>query len=120
MGSCKAGGIERFLKVQTSLYWIIDSTIDVSLNLPNRLHGIFVADIAQCYETIPAAGEDSLATAIAACIKIAYKQANEGTRYNDHFLSSTIFTVPLLQMHVGPQQFQKEHKAFTWSLHRQD
>jgi hypothetical protein len=54
----------KFLQVNTSLYWIVDSVIDTTLNLPERLSNIFVADITRCYETIPLHGPDNLLEAI--------------------------------------------------------
>jgi hypothetical protein len=46
-------GYNRFLSTQTSLFWSVDSILQVTLNLPEQLHDLYVADIARCYESIP-------------------------------------------------------------------
>ena len=38
--------------------------MDLALNLPEKIHDIFVADIAHCYEAIPLEGSDNLMRAI--------------------------------------------------------
>jgi hypothetical protein len=60
----KVKSYKTFLQVDTSLYWIIDSIIDKTLNLPAAMSDIFVADISRCYETIPLEGPDNLLDAI--------------------------------------------------------
>lgn len=60
--------------VNTSNFWIIDSILDMALNLPNKIHDIFVADITHCYEAIPLEGEDNLMNAITALISKAFRQ----------------------------------------------
>jgi hypothetical protein len=64
----------HFLRADTSIFWIVDSIIDTTLNLPPELHDIFVADICRCYETIPIQGPDNLLTAITYVSKLAFKQ----------------------------------------------
>jgi hypothetical protein len=71
----KVQSYKSFLKVDTSLFWIIDSVIDTTLNLPIQIHDIFVADICRCYEAIPLQGSDDLHTAINYVTNIAYRQA---------------------------------------------
>jgi hypothetical protein len=66
---------KNFLQVDTSTFWIVDSIIDTTLNLPNVMHDIFVADICRCYETIPLQGQDNILTAITFIIGLAYRQA---------------------------------------------
>jgi hypothetical protein len=39
--------------VDNSNLWIINFVIDMALNLPEKIHNIFVADITHCYEAIP-------------------------------------------------------------------
>lgn len=68
-------GYKNFMQVQTSLYWIIDSVMDATINLPEEIQDIFVADITRCYETIPLTGPDNLLTAVSFISKLAYKQA---------------------------------------------
>ena len=58
--STTTNGYKRFLKVDTSIYWIIDSINDFCLNLPQNVHNIYVADITRCFETIPVNGHDTL------------------------------------------------------------
>ena len=53
-------GYKNFLQVDTSIYWIIDSINDFCLNLPQKIHNIYVADITRCFETIPVNGQDTL------------------------------------------------------------
>ena len=53
-------GYKNFLKVNTSIYWVIDSINDFCLNLPHEIHNIYVADITRCFETIPINGHDTL------------------------------------------------------------
>jgi hypothetical protein len=69
-------GYKNFLQVDTSLYWIIDSVMDATLNLPDKIHDILVADITRCYESIPLNGPDNLLQAISFITKIAFKQAS--------------------------------------------
>ena len=63
----------------TKNFWMIDSIIDLALNLPETVHDIFVADIAHCYEAIPLEGNDNLMDAISKLISFAYQQNR-----NDH------------------------------------
>lgn len=60
--------------VETSNFWIVDSVIDLGLNLPDKIYDIFVADIAHCYEAIPLEGQDNLMEAISKLISKAYQQ----------------------------------------------
>lgn len=48
--------------------------MDLTLNLPDIIHNIFVADIAHCYEAIPLEGRDNLMEAISKFISYAYRQ----------------------------------------------
>ena len=57
-------GYKNFLKANTSLYWIIDSINDFTLNVPPMIHNIYVADITRCFESIPVIGRDTLFEAI--------------------------------------------------------
>jgi hypothetical protein len=68
--------IKNFLHVDTSLYWIIDSIMDATLNFPEKIHDIFVADIFRCYESIPLQGSDNLIQAVTFIINLAFKQAS--------------------------------------------
>lgn len=64
---------KRFGKVNTTLYWIIDSVFDFVLNLPKQIFSLYVADITQCYKTIPLTGTDNLPDALAFLIKLAFQ-----------------------------------------------
>jgi hypothetical protein len=72
-------GYTNFLKVNTSLYWLVNSSIEVALNLPDQIHDVFVADITRCYESIPLHGPDNLIDAVAFIIRIGFRHAK--TRY---------------------------------------
>jgi len=72
---CTAKGYKNFLGVQTSLYWLVNSSIEVVLNRPNKMHDVFVADITCCYESIPLHEPDNLIDAVASIVKIGFKQA---------------------------------------------
>ena len=62
------------LGIETSNFWIVDSVIDMTLNMPDKVHDIFVDDIAHCYEAIPLEGSDNLMGAIRKLISFAYRQ----------------------------------------------
>ena len=68
-------GYSNFLQVNTSLYWIVDSALQVTLNLPPELSDIFVADVTQCYESIPLQGEDNLLNALKFVLAKSFKEA---------------------------------------------
>lgn len=51
-------GYKKFLHVDNSIYWIIDSINEFCLYLPNMIHNIYIADITRCFETIPINGHD--------------------------------------------------------------
>ena len=62
------------LGTRTKNFWMIDSVIDLALNLPEKMFDVFVADIAHCYEAIPLEGNDNLMTAISKLISFAFQQ----------------------------------------------
>ena len=68
-------GYKNFLQTYTSMFWIVDSIIDTTLNFPERIHDVFVVDITRCYESIPLQGPHNLLDVITFIINIAYKQA---------------------------------------------
>jgi hypothetical protein len=70
-----AQGYTRFLQCETSLYWLVNSSIEVALNLPQCINDVFVADITWCYESISLQGSDNLLNAVASIIRIGYMQA---------------------------------------------
>lgn len=70
----RAQTYRSLMGTETSNFWIIDSVIDLALNLPHKIHDIFVADIAHCYEAIPLEGKDNLMEAISKLIAYAFRQ----------------------------------------------
>ena len=66
-------GYKNFLKVDTSMF-SIDSAVDATLNFPDQIFDIFVADITRCYESIPLQGEDNLLDAIQFIVNKAFRQ----------------------------------------------
>lgn len=68
-------GYERFLNVKTNLFWLVDSIIDTTLNFPQQMSDVFVADITRCYESIPLQGSDNLLDAITFVTNTAFKYA---------------------------------------------
>jgi len=69
-----ATGYKNLLKVDTSVYWLVNSVVEAALNLPMQITDVYVADITRCYESIPLDGEDNLQDAIARLISIGFKQ----------------------------------------------
>ena len=53
-------GYRNFLGIDTSIYWIIDSITDFTLNIPEKINNMYVADITRCFESIPVSGSDTL------------------------------------------------------------
>jgi hypothetical protein len=68
-------GYKNFLRVDTNMYWIVDSIIDATLNLPDQILDIFVANICRCYESISLHGPDNLLDAVTFVTSMAFKQA---------------------------------------------
>ena len=68
-------GYKSFLRCNTSIFWLVNSSIEVALNLPEKIYDVFVADVTRCYETIPLHGPDNLVEAITHIIRIGFKQA---------------------------------------------
>ena len=68
-------GYSRFLQCQTSMFWMVNSSVEVALNLPNQMHDIFVADITRCYESIPLEGPDNLPDDVVHIIRLGFAQA---------------------------------------------
>ena len=58
--STNVKGYKNFLGIDTSMYWIIDSITDFTLNIPEVINNIYVADITRCFESIPISGKDTL------------------------------------------------------------
>jgi len=65
---------KQFMQVETSLYWIVNSAVEMALNLPPIITDIYVADITRCFESIPLEGKDNLQDAVAHLITTGFKQ----------------------------------------------
>ncbi|KAG0568196.1 hypothetical protein KC19_6G001700 [Ceratodon purpureus] len=68
-------GYRNFLGTDTSSFWIVDSVIHVTLNLPPTMHDVYVADITKCYESIPLTGQDNLLEALQFMIRTGFQEA---------------------------------------------
>jgi hypothetical protein len=71
---------KRFLNVDTSILWIIDSVLDATLNLPTQISDIYVADISRCYEAILLKGPDNLLDALTYITNLAKQAATTHPR----------------------------------------
>jgi hypothetical protein len=67
-------GYRNFLRINTSIFWIVDSSLQVTLNLPPKIQDIYVADIARYYESIPLTGNDNLLDALIFVIKRGFQE----------------------------------------------
>jgi len=70
-------GYDNFLRTKTSMFWSIDSIMDATLNLPEKIHDIFVADITCCYESIPLQGPDNLLDAISYITRTTFRYCSK-------------------------------------------
>jgi hypothetical protein len=68
-------GYCSFLRTDTSTFWMVDSIMQVILNLPSKIHDIYVADITRCFESIPLTGDDNLPDALAFMLRIGFREA---------------------------------------------
>lgn len=57
-----------------NLYWVINSLLDFTLNLPDKIHSLYMADITHYYESITLTGVDNLLDALQFLIKLAFNQ----------------------------------------------
>jgi len=69
-------GYQSFLGAKTSSFWIVDSVLHVTLNLPDQINDIYVADVTKCYESIPLTGPDNLLDALKFMLRIGYQEAS--------------------------------------------
>ena len=53
-------GYRNFLGIDTSIYWIIESITNFTLNISEKINNIYVADITKCLESIFVSSEDTL------------------------------------------------------------
>jgi len=70
-------GYKSFLRCHTSIFWLVNSSIEVALNLPSDIQDVFVADVTRCYETIPLHGPDNLIDAVSHIVRIGFQQARK-------------------------------------------
>lgn len=68
-------GYRNILRCNTSIFWIVDSILQVTLNMPHQITDVYVADVTRCYESIPLEGEDNLLDALKFIIRHAYREA---------------------------------------------
>lgn len=68
-------GYYNLLRVKTSIFWMVDSILHVTLNLPDQIHDIYVADITRCYESIPLEGQDNLLDSLKIIIYTGFRNA---------------------------------------------
>lgn len=66
---------KNFLRTHTSIFWIIDSILQFTLNLPTQITDIYVADVTRCYESIPIEGPDNLLDALRFTIDLGFREA---------------------------------------------
>lgn len=52
-------GYRNFLGIDTSIYWIIYSITDFTLNIPSTINSIYVVDISRCFELIHVSRKDT-------------------------------------------------------------
>lgn len=55
---------KQFDRVDSCIYWVIDSLFDFTLNLPEQIFSLYITDITRCYESIPLTGNDNLPDAL--------------------------------------------------------
>ena len=82
----------NFLQVKTSMFWIINSSVEATLNFPDNMKDIFVADITRCYESIPLDSNDNLLDAIKYVTNQVYTEAGR-----EHSKATTYLWVWLSQ-----------------------
>ena len=69
-------GYRNFLGIDTSIFWMVDSILQVTLNLPHEMSDVYVADITKCFESIPLTGPDNLLDSIKFVLKTGYREAS--------------------------------------------
>ena len=79
-------GYRNFLGVNTSMYWIIDSIMDFTLNIPENINNIYVADITRCFESIPISGKDTLYEAMEFITQIGVSNLKRKHPKSEHLL----------------------------------
>ena len=65
----------NLLQTHASIFWIVYSILQASLNLPTKLNNIFVIDVIRCYESIPLTRKDNLSDTLAFILLYGYHHA---------------------------------------------
>jgi hypothetical protein len=68
------------------MFWIVKSIIDFTINHPEKIEDVFVADITQCYENIPIEGKDNMIFIIFFFVKNGFQQYHSQHPRLEHLL----------------------------------
>ncbi|EFJ29056.1 hypothetical protein SELMODRAFT_410563 [Selaginella moellendorffii] len=66
----------KFFGGKTNACWILGSTQEFAINLPDKITTIYIGDITKCYEAIPLEGDQGLTTAMTHLVNIAFAHQN--------------------------------------------
>ncbi|EFJ25637.1 hypothetical protein SELMODRAFT_413840 [Selaginella moellendorffii] len=66
----------KFFGGKTNACWILGSTQEFAINLPDRITTIYTGDITKCYEAIPLEGDQGLTTAMTNLVNFAFTHQN--------------------------------------------
>lgn len=67
----------RFGRATANLFWVINLLFEFTLNLPEAIHGIYMADITWSYKSIPLSGLKNLPNALHFVISLAFQQHHD-------------------------------------------
>ena len=79
-------GYRNFLGIDTSIYWIIDFITDFTLNIPEKINNIYVADITKCFESIHVSGKDTMYDAMEFITQIGVSNMRRKHPKSEHLL----------------------------------
>ncbi|EFJ11940.1 hypothetical protein SELMODRAFT_425932 [Selaginella moellendorffii] len=74
----------KFFGGKTNACWILGSTQEFTINLPDKITTIYTGDITKCYEAIPLEGDQGLTTAMTNLVNLAF--AHQNHLHKDLFL----------------------------------
>ncbi|EFJ17407.1 hypothetical protein SELMODRAFT_421014 [Selaginella moellendorffii] len=74
----------KFFGGKTNACWILGSTQEFAINLPDKITTIYTGDITKCYEAIPLEGDQGLTTAMTNLVNLAF--AHQNHLHKDLFL----------------------------------
>ncbi|EFJ04611.1 hypothetical protein SELMODRAFT_432251 [Selaginella moellendorffii] len=74
----------KFFGGKTNTCWILGSTQEFVINLPDRITTIYTGDITKCYEAIPLEGDQGLTMAMTNLVNLAF--AHQNHLHKDLFL----------------------------------